>query len=79
MSNEKFWAEAEISELGDLIKLIREEHLDLSLEELSEKIGSKVSTIKSSESGGGAHASTVLKKTCEEFGLNLHIYVSTKN
>jgi hypothetical protein len=77
MANEKeFWVEANIDEMPQLLKLIREEHLKMTPMQLSRAIYIKVDTIEKSEKGATSHAHTVLKKTCEKFGLKYDILIS---
>jgi hypothetical protein len=76
--NEKFWAEGDSNEVGDLLAMVRTGYLNQSLEELAENIGSKPDTIEKSEQGKNAHGFSLLKKTCEKYKLKFEISISTK-
>ena len=78
MSTEKFWAEADVTEMAELLKHIRKDHLKLTVNDLSRQIHMKVDTIDKCETGSSQHVSTALKKTCETFGLEYKILISTK-
>ena len=78
MSKEDFWAEADIDEMGDVIRLIRVEHLNLTVDDFSRRINAKPNTVEAVEAGTSAHGLSILKKTCETFDFKFDILISTK-
>lgn len=76
----KFWTSGEYTpeDLGEIIKITREDHLQLSIKEAAEKFGVKESTWKTSEEGKGIHAGSILKKIAEIKSLTITISVTSK-
>ncbi len=69
-SNE-WWIEGELSseDMGEMVKSIREDHLQISQEAVCEKISVKLDTLQKSETGKGAHVGNVLSRICKAYGL----------
>ena len=76
--NEVFWVEGDAREVGDLLRLIRTEHLKLTTQQLGMHIDVKPDTIDKCEAGSSIHACNILKKTCENFNLEFNILISKK-
>lgn len=74
----KFWAEGELSasDAGELIKLVREKFLNLTMEALAKEIGTSEKNIGTSEKGGGLMGFNVLGKICKKYNLEAKIVVS---
>ncbi len=77
---ELFWTQGDLNnkDMGSMIKLIREDHLKLTQEELAEKMQTSVKNIKMTESGGGIMAPKILKTIGELYNLEVSVKVSEK-
>ena len=75
-----FWTEGNLNnkDLGSMIKIIREDHLEMTQEELAEKMQTSVKNIKMTESGGGIMGPKILKTIGELYNLEVSVRVSEK-
>lgn len=78
MNKDEFWAEGgfERDDMGEIVKLVREDQLGISQAELADNCGIKLTTLQQCEKGKGNQVAAVLKKVTEKAGLNVQISVS---
>jgi DNA-binding XRE family transcriptional regulator len=79
MRNE-WWVEGEYKaeDLGEIIKAVREDYLELNQENCAENIGVKLSTLQQAEKGKGNHVSNVLSRLCDTYKLKTSVIIKAK-
>jgi len=80
MADEQYWTEGDLSfeDIGAMVKNIREEHLNLTHEQMAKDLGMKVPTLKNYEKGKMKPAFKLIKDVCERYELEVALRISTK-
>lgn len=80
MKNKPYWVEGDFdqTDIGEIIKAIRSEHLDMSQEDFAQALDIKVDNLKKCENGKSLQSPAILKTMINKFDLKATIKVSSK-
>ena len=65
------------TDLGEICKRIREEHLEMSQEDLAIAVDVKLPTLQAVEQGKGNHVYNTLMKICKKYKLKTACLIKT--